>query len=427
VRRIELDGLDVVAAHLPSRPIVQAVVVLDAGATADVAGAEGVASLLGDAVLKGAGGRGEHDLAVAFERVGAVPGTGVRMDRAEVAVDAPTGLLEEALALLADVVRRPTLDPTVLEDVRATRIDRLRARHTDATYRADRALPSALFASDSRYHLPGGGDLTSLEALETDAIAGFHAARWARGRHTLVLVGDLDGIDLAHVAAPLTGDVVGAPSAGTTPTPAGHGPRVALVDVPGSVQSVLRLGVPGPAFGTQPDEAALEVAQAAVYGSFSSRLNLRLREDLGYTYGASGGLGRLRDGGWLRVGASVRTEVTADAVRETVEVLRTAVADGLTEDEVDQARENLVRRYPVRYDGTGPVAGALVQRITHGLDDDERDVRLAELRDVDAASASAALVAALDVENLVAIVAGDAGAVRGELEALDLGEVRDAA
>ena len=121
----------------------------------------------------------------------------------------------------------------------------------------------------------------------------------------------------------------------------------------------------------------------------------------------------------------MRTEVTADAVRELVGVVRATLADGLEDHEVAQARDNLVRKFPVRYDGPGAVAGALVRRVHNGLDDDERDRRLAELRGVDTDQANAALREALGADRLAITVAGDADAVRDELAALDLGQVTD--
>lgn len=154
-------------------------------------------------------------------------------------------------------------------------------------------------------------------------------------------------------------------------------------------------------------------------------MNLRLREELGYTYGASGGFVQLRDGGWSRAACSVRTEVSADAVAELAGVLRAGVEEGLEDAEVTQARENLVRRFPVRYDGPSAVASALVNRVHNGLDDDERDRRLAELREVDTARATAALEAALPAGELAITVAGDASALRDELADLGLGPVTE--
>ncbi len=424
VERHAADGVEVVAAHLRARPLVNATVVLGVGANADPAGREGLASLLGSAVLRGAGGRDEHALAVAFERVGAVPGVAVRFERTEISLEVPGALLGEALALVADVLRNPALAVDEVLRVRDARIDRLRARVTDTGFRAGRAAGRNLWTADTRWAIGSSGSAASLEGIEHDHVVDLHRSGWATAPVAVVVTGDLRGTDPVAAAAPLTGGTGVRADVHVTPTPALDDARIHLVDVPGAVQSVLDVRTLGPAFGVG-DEAGLDVAATALFGSFSSRLNLRLREELGYTYGASGGFVRLRDGGWARAGCSVRTEVTADAVRELVEVLRTTLADGLTDAEVAQARENLVRKFPVRYDGPGAVAGALVRRVHNDLDDDERDRRLAELRAVDTARADAALREALDTDRLAVTVAGAADEVRDDLAGLGLGQVTD--
>lgn len=424
VRRVEADGVEVVAAHLPARPLVQVAVLLQTGAMHDPDGHEGLASLLGSAALRGAGGRDEHALAVAFERVGAVPEVNVRFERTELSLEVPGALLREGLGLLADVLRTPELAEGEVTRVRDSRIDRLEARRSDASFRVARAGSRTLWAPSTRWSVASSGSTDTLATISPDDVAALHCARWSAAPVTVVLAGDLDGVDLAAAVEPLTGATDVPPVGAVTPAPAAEGVRLHLVDVAGAVQSAIEVRTVGPAFG-EGDEAGLEVAATALFGSFSSRLNLRLREDLGYTYGASGGFVRLRDGGWSRAACSVRNEVTADAVAEMVGVLRTGVADGLEDAEVEQARESLVRRYPVRYDGPGAVAGALVRRAHNGLDDDERDRRLAELRQVDTGRATAALRAALDTDHLAVTVAGAAGEVRDGLADLDLGDVTD--
>lgn len=422
VERHSDGGVEVVAAHLPARPLVRAAVVLQTGANADAEGHEGIASLLGSAVLRGAGGRDEHGLAVAFERVGAVPSVTVRYERTELSLEVPGPLLGDALGLLADVLRAPALAPVEVTRVRDARIDRLRARATDTGFRAGRAAGHNLWAPTSRYAVASSGDTDTLGAITPEDVEEFHRVRWAGAPVSVVIAGDLRGVDPALAAAPLRGELEPPPIASAVTAPGGDGTRIHLVDVPGAVQSVLDVRATGPAFGVG-DEPGLDVAATALFSSFSSRLNLRLREELGYTYGASGGFVRLRDGGWSRAGCSVRTEVTAEAVRELVEVLRDGTADGLTDAEVAQARDNIVRKFPVRYDGPDAVAGALVRRVHNGLDDGERDERLAALRQVDTAQATAALREGLATDELAITVAGAADAVHAGLTDLDLGPV----
>ena len=424
VRRHRADGVELLAADLPARPLLHVAIMLQTGADNDPAGAEGLASLLGSAVLRGAGGRDEHALAVAFERVGAVPGVTVRYERTEISLEVPAALLEEAMGLVADVLRSPALAADEVQRVRDARIDRLRARATDTSFRAGRAAGRNLWSPTSRWAVATTGEVETLQSIQPADVADFHQARWASAPVAVVVAGDLRGVDPAAAVAPLGGPMDAPDIAGTVADPASDETRIKLVDVPGAVQSVLEVRAPGPAFGVG-DEAGLNVATTALFGAFSSRLNLRLREELGYTYGAAGTFVRLRDGGWMRAGCSVRTEVAADAVAELVGVLRSGVEDGLTDAEVAQARENLVRKFPVRYDGPGAVAGALVRRVHNDLDDDERDERLAALREVDTAQATAALREALATDQLAITVAGAADEVGDELRALDLADVED--
>lgn len=424
VERHRSEGLEVVAADLRARPLLNVAVTLQTGANADPSGQEGLASLLGSAALRGAGGRDEHGLAVAFERVGAVPSVTVRFERTEIALEVPGALLGEAMALMADVLRDPTLAEDEVLRVRDARVDRLRARVTDTGFRAGRAAGRNMWSASTRWSIGSSGDVDTLTAIAPEDVVRFHRDRWATAPVGVVVAGDLRDVDVVAAVEPLTGATDALPLSSTVAAPAADESRIHLVDVPGAVQSVLEVRAPGPAFG-EGDEAGLNVALTALFGSFSSRLNLRLREELGYTYGAAGTFVRLRDGGWMRAGCSVRTEVTADAVRELVDVLRTGAADGLTDAEVAQARENLVRKFPVRYDSPGAVAGALVRRVHNGLDDDERDQRLAALREVDTAQATAALRDALAVDELAITVAGSADEVRDDLQALDIAPVTD--
>lgn len=422
VQRLSLEGVDVIAAHLAARPLVHATVLLPAGATADPVGREGAASLLGDLALRGAAGLDQHALAVAFERFGAVPSVSVSLERTDLDVEVPAGLLVQAVAGIADVLRRPTLDAVEFGRVRDARVDRLRGRHTDAGFRLGRAASRGLWAADSRLSRSSGGDVETLLALTIDDITAMHADWWATAPITLVLVGDLTGVDIEAVARPLTGTSTARVGVVTPAAPAATGTRINVVDIPGSVQSMVRIMAPGPAFGVG-DDAALSVAQTAVFGSFGSRLNMRLREELGYTYGASGGFARLADAGWSQAGCSVRTEVTAESITEAVAVIRTAVADGLTDAEVAHARGNLVRKFAVQYDGAGPVSAALARRVQRGLADTERDAHLAALAAVTTEQAAAAFADAIPVDDLVITVAGAADEVTDALVATGLGPV----
>lgn len=416
----EHPGVDLRGVHLPGRARARLLVVADAGAVAEPAGQQGVAAVTSEVLLRGAAGLGAHELAIAFERVGAQPGAGVGYDTAQVSLDAPVGVLGEAARLLAEVVRRPTLAERDVVETRDAFIDEKHAAMTRAESVVARIARRAVWAPSSRYATSASGNEHTLPGLSAQHVRDFQAARWAAGRLAVIVVGDLAGVDLDAIGASFVGpgDAIDSTADLTT----GVGGTIVLAERPDAAQSALLFASAGHGVG-EPDEADLEVALSAAVGSFSGRLNQRLREELGYTYGARGGITRRRHGGTFAASLSVRTEVTADAVRECLEVIGGALDEGLRDDEVAQARDNLVRRYPVTFDANSTIAAAVAERWTHQLPDDHHDRRLEQLQDVTTASANAALRRNLRLDDLTVAVAGDAVLVEASLVALGRGAV----
>lgn len=414
------EGVVLRAVHLPGRPRARLTVLADAGAAAELAGTEGAAGLVGDVLLRGANGLDAHGLAVAFERFGAQPSTSVGYDTGVASLEAPAGVLPDAANLLAEVVRRPTLDERAITETRDALVDEKRSSMTRAEAIVARGTRRAVWAPTSRYATSAIGTEDTIAGLSVDDVRTFHERRWAAGKLFVIVVGDLTGVDLDEAAKAFAGAASATPS--KVDVAAADGGAVLLADRPGAAQSALLLSHPAFALG-EPDEPDLDVALAASVGSFSGRLNQRLREELGYTYGARGGVARRRHGGSFSASMSVRTEVTADAVRETVEVLRRAVDDGLDADEVDQARDNVVRKYPVKFDSNGAIASAVAEVLVHDLPADHHDRYLERLQGVDVAAANAALRRLLDVDGLVIGVAGDAAEVADGLAELGRGDV----
>ncbi len=422
VRSLDLDGVRLRAVHVPGRPKARLLVVADAGAATESPGLYGVANLVTDTITRGAAGMGERELAIAFERLGTAPGTAVGFDSGRASIEAPAGLLGEAARLLAEVVRRPALRSEDVEDMRVSLIEEDRSTLTSPEAIASRIVRREVWADGARYGEAATGTAESLEGIDVEQVRAHHTARWADQPLVVVVAGDLDQVgDLTPIAEAFRADTGEQKSQVLVATRADQR-RIVLGDRPGAAQSVLLASRRGPARG-EPDAAALDVALAAVSGSFNSRLNMRLREELGYTYGARGGVSRRRHGGVFSASMSVRTEVTVDAVREMLGVYDKALADGLDEAETAQARDNLVRRYPVAFDGNAALASAVAELLTHDLPDDFHEQRLVQLREVTPESATEALRGAIRTDDLVIGVVGDGAQVRDGLVGLDLGEV----
>jgi predicted Zn-dependent peptidase len=162
---------------------------------------------------------------------------------------------------------------------------------------------------------------------------------------------------------------------------------------------------------------------AILGGLFNSRLNMKLREEKGYTYGAGAGFDLRRYAGPFTARAAVNTDATAPALADLVAELRRMRETPPTDAELRAARDYLVGVFPLRFETPGPVVSAVGGLMTHGLPEDELERYRPAIEAVTADDVLAAARAHLDLERLAVVLVGDADAVAGDVEALGLGEL----
>jgi len=245
-------------------------------------------------------------------------------------------------------------------------------------------------------------------------------------RAAFVVGGDLTGIDLPAILEPLLGDLAPAPGTVAPPAPTDAGRLehsvVRIVHRAGSVQSELRVGHRGLA-RRAPDFHAVSVMTAILGGLFNSRLNMKLREEKGYTYGAGAGFDLRRHAGPFTARAAVNTDATAPALADLVAELRRMCEERPTDAELRAARDYLVGVFPLRFETPGPVVSAAGGLVTHGLPDDELERYRPAIEAVSADDVLEAARAHLDLERMAIVLVGDADAVTADVEALGLGEL----
>ena len=338
--------------------------------------------------------------------------------------EVPAGELASAAELLAEAVRTPALDDATLDRVRDERIDEIHLDLSQPGPRAAAAFAAALWEPASRYAIRDGGNLTSVGAITNDDIRDFHRARVGADRATLIVAGDLDNADVDAIGRTVFDGWTPAGAAPAAPVvqPRDRGARVILVDRPGSVQSMLFAGHDGPSRSID-DYVPMTTMALALGGMFNSRLNFRLREDKGYTYGAFGGFECRRHAGVFAARAAVQTDVTAAALTDLLNEIRVMHADGLDDDELDLARRYRAGIFPVSFAGPGAVAAGLADLVVHGFGDDHFDRLRADIEAVTADAVNAAAAARLRPDDLVSIVVGDAASVEQSLRDAGFGAV----
>jgi predicted Zn-dependent peptidase len=246
------------------------------------------------------------------------------------------------------------------------------------------------------------------------------------GQATLVVAGDLGGQDVVALAERMFGGWQapgGAAKSGPIIDIAASNERIVrVIHRPGAVQTEIRIGHRG--LPRQiPDFHAVQVMSAILGGLFNSRLNMRLREEKGYTYGASAGFDLRRGAGPFAARAAVNTEVTVAATLDTLTELTRMRDNPIQAAELAAARDFLVGVFPLRFETAGAVVGALSGLAIHGLSLDELIGYRPRIEAVDIAAVAAAAREHLLVDSAAIVLVGDVDAFGSELEAAGLGRI----
>jgi zinc protease len=422
------NGLGLIGVHLPGRALVTASLVLASGAVDEPAVQAGVTSLMSRALTEGTK---EHDaigLTEASERLGASLHAEAGWDGLSISVEVPAERLGEALGLAAEVATGPTFPAADVERLRDERMNDLLQAKADPRRRADDTFVTTIYAAGTPYGRSSGGTEESVPGLDAAACVALHARRFDPARMTLIIGGDLDAVggDLRSIAESRFGAWARNPAAEAPSKPKIEAARseriVRVIHRPGSVQTEIRVGHVGVP-RLIPDFHAVSVMSAILGGLFNSRLNRKLREEKGYTYGAGAGFDLRRGAGPFAVRAAVNTEVTVPAVADMLTELEAMRAAPPTRDELHAARDYLVGVFPLRFETPPAVVGAIAGMFIHGLPIDELDRYRPAIEAVTAADVHAAAEQHIRPDELAIVLVGDADAILPGLEGAAFGPI----
>jgi len=420
------NGLRVRTVEHHTVPVVTMVVQVDGGAVADPRGREGLTAITADMVDEGTGALSAIEVSEGLARIGAQYDVDVGADATCFSLTTLSRFAECGASLLADILIRPSLRDGDFDRVRQLRLDRLRQLKDLPPAVAERAFLRLMYGEHPYGHLPIG-NASALGALELQEVAAFHAARFRPSSATIVLAGPLSHDELLQLAngafsawpeasTPVEVQIVGDAEEAALPT------RLAVVPREGAPQSELRIGHLSARRNT-PDYPALLVMNAVLGGQFVSRINLKLREEKGYTYGARTGFDWRRGMAPFSLQASVHTASTADAISDCL-----AEFDGIRGSRPPSAREmslakaSLTRGYPRSFETAQQVARSVAQLALYGLPDTYFEEFVPRVHAVGPADVIRAAERYVDPARAVTLVVGDYQAVAESLRLLGLGE-----
>lgn len=407
-RRTLPNGLQLVIASVTKLPIVTAIALVEAGATAEPAGKEGVATLTAQMLLEGAAGMDGTELCERFERIGASVEAYADWDVAAITLSALSNRLPEALALVRDLLRAPDFPAREVSRLRDERLAELLQQLAEPRGLADEQFSRAVYRPGARYALPADGDTDTVRALSAEDVRAFYAARYRPGVTTLVIAGDVTMTQASALVESLFGDWAGDMPRDYTRAPddAQPGRLLRIVAKPDAPQSEVRVGHLGLS-RSAPDYFDVVVMNAVLGGLFSSRINLNLREAHGYTYGAFSSFEWRRNGGPFVVHTAVKSEVTAEAVREIMTEIDRMRREEIAADELTLATSYLDGVFPIRYETTAAIAGALANLVIHDLPADYYDEYRSHVRRVTTTGVLRAAQHHLHPDRMRIVVVGD--------------------
>jgi zinc protease len=416
------NGLKVLLAERHGLPIVGFNLVVNGGETLSPKGKEGLAPLTAGLLDEGTKSRDSLQLAGEIAEIGAKLGASADDEDTSVSLVTLTGHLDKALDLYADVILNPAFSEKELKRLQIQMLSGLKARADDPSKVAGLVFPRLLYGADHPY-----GRFDTIDSVKSltraDAIA-LYKKLFVPENATLIVVGDttagaiLPKLESAFKAWP-KGPVPDQPAVEAPPA---KSLAIYLVDKPAAAQSVITVGKVGVPRKT-PDYFPIGVMNAILGGQFSSRINLNLREDKGYTYGAKSKFVFAKGPGPFETSGTFRTSVTKESVVELIkELTEIATSRTATEDEIAFAKGRIIQGLPSKFETTSGVGEALEAVVVYGLPDDYFATYQPKVEAVTKADVDRVAKTYITPEAMTVLVVGDKSKVEGPLSSLPFGK-----
>ena len=420
------NGMKLVVVERHAVPVVNFDLLVDAGYASDAGGAPGTAKLASAMLDEGTATRTSLQISDELQRLGATLRTGSNLDQSQVSINALKANLDASLAIYADVMLNPSFPGADFERLKKQQLAAIEQEQAQPIGLAMRLVPGLIFGAGHPYGNPltGSGTAAAVRQLTRDDVARWWGTWFKPNAATLLVVGDTT---LAEVKPKLE-RLLGGWKKGEAPKKVvGAGaqaePGIYLVDRPGAEQSLILMGTVAPP-RNNPKATEQEVMNNILGGQFSARVNMNLREDKHWAYGAYTFLIQARGPRPYLGYAPVQTDKTREALGEFIGEVRGIRGEKpATAAELGAAQASMTLALPGEWETAGAVAGSTAELLRFGLDDRYWDGYAAKVRSVDLAAVSDA-AQILDPARMVWVVVGDRAKVEAGLAGLGLGAPR---
>ena len=429
IERAELsNGLKLVLAQRHSVPLVYLRLLVDAGFAADPSAAPGMANLAMDMLDEGTKKRTALEINEQLQMLGSRLGCGAALDVCTISLNTLKDKLDPSLELFADVVLNPSFPQDEFERLQQQTLARIQREKVTPVAMAVRVFPGLLYGRDHAYGSPltGSGTEASVSAMTCAQLAEFHKRWFKPDNAALIITGD---ITLEQIKPRLeklfkdwkSGEV---PKKNLAPVADKASPEVYIVDRPGSQQSIIFAG-----FLTLPranaNEEATQLMNNILGGDFTSRINMNLREDKHWSYGATSMILDAKGQRMYIAYSSVQSDKTAEAMAEVQKEIQSIAGEKPpTAEEFLKTQSNVVLGLPGSWETISDVAGSVEEIVQYDLPDTyfkEYPGRILGMKTEDVQDAARSV---LKPNSLVWVVVGDKAKIEPSVKALGWGDVR---
>jgi zinc protease len=414
------NGMEVWTVRQPELPIVSMNMVFKSGGTFEPADKSGLAQMTAQLVDDGTKTRSALDIANELQAIGASMGAGSSWDATNVSLSTLTKNLDKALEIYADVIVNPTFPEKEIETVRRRALVSFVQRKSNPGEISDLVFNRIIYGAHP-YGRQLSGTEASVKNLKRDDLVGFYESTYRPNNAVLIVVGDVDAKTLVPKLEKAFADwKPGKVENGELPNiqPMQRA-TLYLVDRPNSAQSVISIGQVG-VDRSNPDFYALQVMNSILGGQFTSRINMNLREDKGYTYGARSGWSFRRGAGPFSASADVQTAVTKESVAEFMRELngiRGAIP--VTQKELEYNKQSLIRRFPAGFETVGQISAQLANVAVYGLPDTYFNDYINRINAVTVEDVNRVANKYLTPDRMAIVIVGDRKVIEPGLKELD--------
>jgi len=365
------NGLNVWIVEQNELPIVSMNLVVNTGGTADPTDRAGLAAFTASLMNTGTSSRNATEISNQLQALGASVNSSANWDSANVSLQSLTRNLDAALDIYADVVTRPAFPESELNTQKMRALVGLRQRKDNPNAIAGVVYSSLLYGKSHPYGKSLTGDQASITAMNRGEIEGFYKMYYRPNNATLIVVGNANEKTLIPklekaFAGWKSADV---PKVEVPANANFDAPGIYIIDKPGAAQSVVTIGQVGVS-RDNPDFYPLRVMNSILGGQFSARVNMNLRAEKGYTYGARTAWNFRRGAGPFEASADVQTAVTKDSVVEFMKELNGIRGSiPVTAAELEYNKQSLIRSYPSGFETVGQISAQLANLVVYGLPD----------------------------------------------------------